>query len=817
MSNPYVDAATSVVANAGRLERFMNKTGGYVTDEGVTRETAEDMLRRKESELSVHVGQGIIDINAARDAAVEDVVQAGASTIAEMGDALEQAEVARDTAINAAEAASTPLTAFFATKAAADAGLAGLPDGAWIEVAQDETADPVGVRTRYEKVSGAYVFRLNLDWLKSDLREPDGAGMIGYQAPYINTLPTNLDARMAAGRLLAIGDRVASGDSTADDAANINACLAEFATIGKAGIFEMEPASGSSNFYKLLNPIVMRSNITIKGHGPRTRLFNLASDPLDAGVFFAGQIALENFLSMTYYAGSNIAYGANTIQLTTPTDVNHFSDGQVVMIRTSALDANNFAKVMVFNRIVSRNAGTGVITFENPFLDAITSPRISDTTGGDFVGVPTGIVENVTIRDLAVYTESQVYMYALHLMGLYESLIENIQVLRSMSLASFNAFSRSVIRNVYGRFSYSVSECAMGSHDSLFENIRAAHTNTQSANNFLVNMTENSRRCTKRGYRINAPNWTCATQPAALLSVGPGIGHRVDDWDTYANWPSGNALIGSYAADTPVSDLEISNTRWNCTGMNRYVLLDQVSPTFQIQNLKLKNSRFYGAPSDSALHVAGGTPEIYIEDNFFEQGAFKNNSAAGAATGLIKGNTISSWSQTAKQWNKMKKRNNIRAGAGAVYAQDKDEFSLIVSSATVGASLLTYAIPAGQKIGPQDRIALRASGTVAGYGTGPNVNIKITDGTNTFINVATPSTAAAIVLELDVYFQSAALVYASARFIRDGVTPVVKETTIVVPDVVANGYTIDLQGWVDSAPDAFVLFDLKWEFVPYGQ
>lgn len=79
-----------------------------------------------------------------------------------------EADEARDQAVAAAQASG--LAQFYDTKALANAALAGLPADALIEVMADEsvTGSP---RTRYRKESGVYVFKLNLDLLRTQLAD----------------------------------------------------------------------------------------------------------------------------------------------------------------------------------------------------------------------------------------------------------------------------------------------------------------------------------------------------------------------------------------------------------------------------------------------------------------------------------------------------------------------------------------------------------------------------------------------------------------------------------------------------------------------
>jgi len=67
---------------------------------------------------------------------------------------------------------------FFDTYADAVAALPDLSEDEVVEIGQDETRG--GARTRYIVKSGALVFMVNLDQLRVDLAEPDGAERVGY-------------------------------------------------------------------------------------------------------------------------------------------------------------------------------------------------------------------------------------------------------------------------------------------------------------------------------------------------------------------------------------------------------------------------------------------------------------------------------------------------------------------------------------------------------------------------------------------------------------------------------------------------------------
>lgn len=110
-----------------------------------------------------------------------------------------QARQYRDAALEAADAAGYPVSHFFEDKHEADDRIGEVSEGQYIEVQKDETADPPGSRVRYQRVSGVYEFRLNLDALRIDLAAgtatvtiiPEVVGGQPYTADYYLNLSTN--------------------------------------------------------------------------------------------------------------------------------------------------------------------------------------------------------------------------------------------------------------------------------------------------------------------------------------------------------------------------------------------------------------------------------------------------------------------------------------------------------------------------------------------------------------------------------------------------------------------------------------------------
>lgn len=75
--------------------------------------------------------------------------------------------------------------------AAASAAAATLPDGQRVEIASDENKD--GHRSRYVIQSGALIFEANLDQLKVDLSEAQGASLVGFSSGGAGAVTTSVE------------------------------------------------------------------------------------------------------------------------------------------------------------------------------------------------------------------------------------------------------------------------------------------------------------------------------------------------------------------------------------------------------------------------------------------------------------------------------------------------------------------------------------------------------------------------------------------------------------------------------------------------
>lgn len=109
----------------------------------------------------------------------------------------------------------------YATKAEAAIASALLPDGADVEVSQDETR--AGARTRYKVQAGALVFVVNLDQLRLDLAAATGASLVGFQQEGTGAVSTTVQSKLRES--VSVKDFGAVGDGVTDDAAAITAAF----------------------------------------------------------------------------------------------------------------------------------------------------------------------------------------------------------------------------------------------------------------------------------------------------------------------------------------------------------------------------------------------------------------------------------------------------------------------------------------------------------------------------------------------------------------------------------------------------------------
>lgn len=261
---------------------------------------------------------------AAKDAALAAAAAALASKVAAQT-AAEDAAAARDEALAYAEL--TGPFQFYATKAEANAALAGLPANQLVQVWADESQG--GARTVYKKVSSAYVLQAELSYVvPATLASAAGPSLIGWKPS-------------APARLRLLGDRVGEvvsvldyviGDGSADDTAVYQQlCQGAIAS----GARELTYPDG----------IEIAVAATVLMNGERThRFFGDArvTGDVDDGFVLRG-LGYTDLLPLT--VDDPIARGATSFEVNSPPDLEAGDDFYLYDVGTQEFDLHVVRKV----------------------------------------------------------------------------------------------------------------------------------------------------------------------------------------------------------------------------------------------------------------------------------------------------------------------------------------------------------------------------------------------------------------------------------------------------------------------------------------
>lgn len=163
LSGPLAEAVERAEASAAQAE-------AAVADSGIVDLVASAQNAVVDAQLALAEASGL-------GQAAQEAEDAAASAVLASQVATDAANLAVDAAQDAILASAASIKAY-ATHAEAAIAAALLPDGADVEISQDETR--AGARTRYKVQAGALVFVVNLDQVRQDLAAPTGTGLVGF-------------------------------------------------------------------------------------------------------------------------------------------------------------------------------------------------------------------------------------------------------------------------------------------------------------------------------------------------------------------------------------------------------------------------------------------------------------------------------------------------------------------------------------------------------------------------------------------------------------------------------------------------------------
>src|SRR3990167_1360923 len=164
----------------------------------------------------------------------------------------------------------------------------------------------------------------------------------------------------------------AVGDGVADDTAEIDAVFAAISSgttvLFPAGTYIYNKGVGTTGI-----SLLGKDNITVIGYGAEIR---------NTGISHTFQYYPGEFPDLTYYTMTgNYAIGSVSVTLTTAADAGNFAPGDYIWIRTRQTITPSGTRrqpVAEINKIVTADAGTGVLTFLWPLAKPYTKDVVNN-------------------------------------------------------------------------------------------------------------------------------------------------------------------------------------------------------------------------------------------------------------------------------------------------------------------------------------------------------------------------------------------------------------------------------------------------------
>lgn len=289
---------------------------------------------------------------------------------------------------------TTPtIFATYATRAAANSALAGVPANAYAIITNDESfaSSP---KTRVQKVGGVYVLDANLDQLRTDLALPTGTNRIGAQVSALGSASRSLTS-IVEEKEWALEDFFPNAGTGADDTAAFTlfqtAALAEQATNPKV-LNKLNLRQGVT--YRFKNPYWSNNikQLIVEGNG--ATLLNTATATQDNAGIIPATVTMRGGLGTFYtpvdrYLLNTTTVGSTSVTAITAADAGNFSNGEWVMV--ASFD-QQFAgqppsyKFWEYCRVAGTpNVTTGVIPLDRRLRHVHRSdfPYLATFTNGD--------------------------------------------------------------------------------------------------------------------------------------------------------------------------------------------------------------------------------------------------------------------------------------------------------------------------------------------------------------------------------------------------------------------------------------------------
>jgi hypothetical protein len=467
--------------------------------------------------------------------------------------------------------------------------------------------------------------------LRADLAAQSGAGLIGFRQGIAGAVTRDLRGKLF--EIVTSTDVGIVHDDATDNTDIIQALVDAMSARGGGTIL------WAPGIARVSEEIVMRDDVWIIGMDETSGIRNVNASgvsnnesPLRLGYWhpsFNGVRPIGSPNPYTreidrYLANAVVTEGSMSVTLATAADAGNFVVGEIAYLRSQEAYSQTSTGVDIeiplqntLVRILSANAGTGVVTFENPAgFDSATAPylcRIQDGAGdsyGDVYFVQRVRVERMKMIGRVAMGNNNPGMYDCHFRDITGDVTHIVQA---------NGFVRSSLDGFRGTFNQRLVEAKFCAHDSYVKNIIAAAPDAAAEGVGMISIGEYCRNITVSDFLVLAPLW--GTTSGHVLQLQPGKDCRILNGKVFANG-SVNAAVNFYgdlnvALDNIVVDgVEIHTASRVCVQFS--------DSTYGPKNCNVRRSKFFSSYSGGLTKLAvafnNGQGNV-VEDCWFEQGA----------------------------------------------------------------------------------------------------------------------------------------------------------------------------------------------------
>lgn len=419
-------------------------------------------------------------------------------------------------------------------------------------------------------------------------------------------------------------------DDATDNLVKAQALIDYLASIGGGTIL------WAPGIARVTNELVMKDNVWIVGMDHTSGIRNVyggasnnRKSPLRLGywaVSFNGTKAIGDpnpYVRQIdrYLANAVVTEGSASVTLATPADAGNFTAGQIAYLRSQEFVSQTSTGVDLevplqnsLVRVLSANAGTGVVTFENPAgFTSATAPylcRITPGAAGDADGTPY-FAQNVRVERLKLIGRvamgnNNPGMYNCHFRDITGDVQHIIQA---------NGFVRSSLVGFTGTFVDRVVETKFCAHDSYVKNVIATAPTLFTGGLGMFSFGEFCRNITVSDFLVMAP----LRSGGQIVQAQPGKNCKVLNGKVFA--PSAvNAVVVFFAdASVALENVEVDGVEFH-TGAGTAVQFS--SGTNEAKNCNVRRSKFFttsAAVTPIAAAFLGGQGNT-VEDCWFEKG-----------------------------------------------------------------------------------------------------------------------------------------------------------------------------------------------------